>query len=177
MASFLDGITNGLSSFGSGILDKASDTVSGIADTAAGIFGFDTNDREEAKARIEEQFKTGAMGNEEDVDGSGFEAEYTVEQKMAEWDALKYKESLKKTGKALGKYKEQPQEKTAVARSNAPKQGISGPKGYGRGEQAEPYEQMQRGMSTGDLEKMLLEAMRSNARMSIFQGGFKGGLL
>ena len=166
MASFLDGITNGLSSLGSGILDKASDTVSGIADTAAGIFGFDTNDREEARLMFENEAR--------DADPS---QEYDADAKLAEWDALKYKESLKKTGKALGKYKEQPQEKTAVARSNAPKQGISGPKGYGRGEQAEPYEQMQRGMSTGDLEKMLLEAMRSNARMSIFQGGIKGGLL
>ena len=173
MASFLDGITNGLSSFGSGILDKASDTVSGIADTAAGIFGFDTNDREEARLKFEEESRL----NDEIVDDSGMAAEYSVEKKMAEWDALKYKESMKKTGKALGKYKEQPQQKSPMMRSNAPKQGISGPKGYGRGEQAEPYEQMQRGMSTGDLEKMLLEAMRSNARMSIFQGGIKGGLL
>ena len=130
------------------------------------ILGADIDDREEAKLMFENEAR--------DADPS---QEYDADAKLAEWDAAKYKEKVGKVSSALGKYKEKPQEKTAVARSNAPKQGISGPKGYGRGEQAEPYEQMQRGMSTGDLEKMLLEAMRSNARMSIFQGGIKGGLL
>jgi hypothetical protein len=126
---------------------------------------------------LKSNLKPELWGNEEDVDASGFEAEYTVEQKLAEWDAAKYKENMKKTGKTLGSYKEQPQQKTKVYKVQEPRKEINSGRGYGRGEQAEPYEQMQRGMSTGDLEKMLLEAMRSNARMSIFQGGFKGGLL
>ena len=134
------------------------------------LLGVDIDDREEAKLMFENEARDAGPSEEG-------KPEYDADAKLEEWDAAKYKEKVGKAVSSLGEYKEKPQEKTAVARSNAPKQGISGPKGYGRGEQAEPYEQMQRGMSTGDLEKMLLEAMRSNARMSIFQGGFKGGLL
>jgi hypothetical protein len=179
MSDWYSGITNGLSNLGSGLYNKVTNLPGDIIDTAAEAFGgkssvdllgVDIDDREEAKLMFENEARDAGPSEEG-------KPEYDADAKLAEWDAAKYKESMKKTGKTLGSYKEQPQQKTAVATSNAPKQGISGPKGYGRGEQAEPYEQMQRGMSTGDLEKMLLEAMRSNARMSIFQGGFKGGLL
>jgi len=178
MASFLDGITNGLSNLGSGLYNKFTnlpgtirDTAGNIIDTTTEALGGET-DRYLEELKVAEdafyiQAEKAGMEGEDEFDRDAFREEY-------------YKKSTEKATKAasaLGTYKEQPQQKSQMMRSNAPKQGISGPKGYGRGEQAEPYEQMQRGMSTGDLEKMLLEAMRSNARMSIFQGGFKGGLL
>ena len=178
MASFLDGITNGLSNLGSGLYNKVTNLPGAIRDTAGNIIDTTTEalggetDRYLEELKVAEdafyiQAEKAGMEGEDEFDRDAFREEY-------------YKKSTEKATKAasaLGTYKEQPQQKTQMMRSNAPKQGISGPKGYGRGEQAEPYEQMQRGMSTGDLEKMLLEAMRSNARMSIFQGGFKGGLL
>jgi hypothetical protein len=178
MASFLDGITNGLSNLGSGLYNKVTNFPGAIRDTAGNIIDTTTEalggetDRYLEELKVAEdafyiQAEKAGMEGEDEFDRDAFREEY-------------YKKSTEKATKAasaLGKYKEQPQQKSQMMRSNAPKQGISGPKGYGRGEQAEPYEQMQRGMSTGDLEKMLLEAMRSNARMSIFQGGFKGGLL
>ena len=178
MASFLDGITNGLSNLGSGLYNKVTNLPGAIRDTAGNIIDTTTEalggetDRYLEELKVAEdafyiQAEKAGMEGEDEFDRDAFREEY-------------YKKSTEKATKAasaLGTYKEQPQQKSPMMRSNAPKQGISGPKGYGRGEQAEPYEQMQRGMSTGDLEKMLLEAMRSNARMSIFQGGFKGGLL
>ena len=176
MASFLDGITNGLSSLGSGLYNKVTNLPGAIRDTAGNIIDTTTEALGGETDRYLEELKVAEAAYAESVKDVPDPGEFDRDAFREEY----YKKSTEKATKAasaLGKYKEQPQEKTAVARSNAPKQGISGPKGYGRGEQAEPYEQMQRGMSTGDLEKMLLEAMRSNARMSIFQGGIKGGLL
>tara|TARA_R110000823_G_scaffold313588_1_gene441430 strand:+ start:130 stop:609 length:480 start_codon:yes stop_codon:yes gene_type:complete len=149
---------------------KISDGFSDVADKFTG----NSAEYKSALAKAEADYYSGETKGKDGV------SVYDDESPDFDKDAFRekyYKKSIGKAASSLGEYKEKPQEKTAVARSNAPKQGISGPKGYGRGEQAEPYEQMQRGMSTGDLEKMLLEAMRSNARMSIFQGGFKGGLL
>jgi hypothetical protein len=178
MSDWYSGITNGLSNLGSGLYNKFTnlpgtirDTAGNIIDTTTEALGGET-DRYLEELKVAEdafyiQAEKAGMEGEDEFDRDAFREEY-------------YKKSTEKATKAasaLGTYKEQPQQKSQMMRSNAPKQGISGPKGYGRGEQAEPYEQMQRGMSTGDLEKMLLEAMRSNARMSIFQGGFKGGLL
>ena len=184
MASFLDGITNGLSNLGSGLYNKVTNLPGAIRDTAGNIIDTTTEALGGETDRYLEELKVAEdayySGETKGKDGVSV---YDDESPDFDRDAFReeyYKKSTEKATKAasaLGTYKEQPQEKSPMMRSNAPKQGISGPKGYGRGEQAEPYEQMQRGMSTGDLEKMLLEAMRSNARMSIFQGGFKGGLL
>jgi|TARA_R110000851_G_scaffold251933_1_gene404401 hypothetical protein len=148
------------------LYNTGASILSGVQDAV----GYENDDYDKALKEAEEEFYA-----QSELDGMSGEDEFDEEAFKENYRAKSMKDKAKESARTVGKYKEPVQKGTPVARTSK-RRTDENPrgKGYGRGSDPREYTQERRGLTSGELEKLLLETMHSNAKMSVFQNALGG---